>query len=283
MSFLDRIAECNNADMARFVPFRVGAEQAGWVYRRFVPVLQRFPHVFAAREDGVSLAPALDTPGRRSRAVDAVLRRLAAEGVVKGWRDERYPVHALSGGRKLMAMERAAVPHLGVRAHGVHMNGFVLKRGGIHMWVARRSRTKETYPGMLDNMVAGGQPVGISFKENLIKECGEEASIPRRLAARAIPAGAISYAYENEAEGGLRPDIQYCYDLELPGDFVPCNSDGEIERFMLWPIAKVARIVRDTARFKFNCNLCIIDFLVRHGIIGPDDPGYAAICRGLRR
>ena len=37
------------------------------------------------------------------------------------------------------------------------------------------------------------------------------------------------------------------------------------------------------AFFKFNCNLVLIDFFVRHGLIGPEDPDYVAICRGLRR
>lgn len=283
MSFLDRIAECNNADFSRFLPFRIGGIQAGWVYPQFAVVLRRFPGVFVVDSRGVSLTPSLDTPAKRSKAADGALRQLAQDNIVKGWRDETYPVDPLGGGKALMTMERAAVPHFGVRAYGVHMNGFVLKRGGIHMWIARRAKDKHTYPGMLDNMVAGGQPVGVSFMENLIKECREEAGIPRALALRAIPVGAISYAYDSGNEGGLKPDIQYCYDLALPAGFVPRNADGEIAEFMLWPIARVARTVCDTRRFKFNCNLCIIDFLVRHGLIDPEHKDYAAICRGLRR
>ena len=38
---------------------------------------------------------------------------------------------------------------------------------------------KPTFPGELDNTVAGGQPAGIGLHDNLIKECAEEASIPR--------------------------------------------------------------------------------------------------------
>jgi len=41
--------------------------------------------------------------------------------------------------------------------------------------------------------------------------------------------------------------------------------------------------VRDSFEFKFNCNLCIIDFLVRHGVIDPDnEPDYTALAHGLR-
>jgi len=167
-----------------------------------------------------------------------------------------------------------------VRAYGEHMNGFVRRHDGLHMWVARRAEAKQTYPGMLDNTVAGGQPVGIGVKENLIKECWEEAGIPRALAGRAVPVGTISYVYQGD--GGLKPDLQYCFDLEMPEDFVPANRDGEIAEFELWPIERVAEVVRDGFDFKFNCNLVIIDFLVRHGIIEPDHPDYLAITRGLR-
>ena len=36
------------------------------------------------------------------------------------------------------------------------MNGYVEVDGQKHMWVGKRSDTKQTYPGMLDHLVAGG-------------------------------------------------------------------------------------------------------------------------------
>jgi len=63
---------------------------------------------------------------------------------------------------------------------------------------------------------------------------------------------------------------------------VPRNTDGEIVEFYLWPIDKVAEIVRETTEFKFNCNLVIIDFLIRHGFILPEEPDYLEILAGLR-
>ena len=64
---------------------------------------------------------------------------------------------------------------------------------------------------------------------------------------------------------------------------MPHNTDGEIESFHLMPIDEVARIVAETQDFKFNCNLVVIDFLVRHGILDPSQPDYLAIVRGLHR
>ncbi len=281
MSFLDRIAACNNADLTQLLPFTVADRQVGWTAPGFAERLAAFPDVFAVGPARVALAPRLDTPAKRTAAVERALKRLAQEGAIKGWRGERYPVAPLAGGPMLMAMERAAIPLFGVRAYGVHMNGYVRRRDGLHLWIGRRARDKPTYPGMLDNMVAGGQPVGLGVFENLLKECREEAAIPRALARRARAVGMISYCYQ---EGGeTKPDVMYCYDLELPPSFRPRNTDGEIDGFTLLPVAAVAGIVRDTGRFKFNCNLVIIDFLVRHGVIGPDHRDYLAICRGLRR
>ena len=54
-----------------------------------------------------------------------------------------------------------------------------------------RSKNKPTFPGMLDNMVAGGISVGIGIKETMIKECEEEAGIPEELAKNVVPVGMI--------------------------------------------------------------------------------------------
>jgi isopentenyldiphosphate isomerase len=281
MSFLDRIAECNRWDPARYRPFSVADVALGRVRHAFARRLAAFPDVFQVTETAVTLDPSLATFEARSAAVERVLRALADEGIVPGWRNEDYPVAHSFAAPPYFKMERAAFPLMGLRAYGVHMNGYVRENGRLFMWIGRRAYDKHTYPGMLDNTVAGGQPYGLSLTDNLIKECKEEAAIPAALARQAVAVGAITYCAEEEA--GLKPDVQFCYDLELPRDFTPHNTDGEIAEFYRWPIEQVAETVRDTQEFKFNCNLVVIDFLVRHGIIPPDHPDYVEIVRGLRR
>ncbi len=174
------------------------------------------------------------------------------------------------------------MPYFGFRSWGVHMNGYVQKDDGIHMWIAHRAKDKPTYPGMLDNMVAGGQPTGLGFLENMIKECAEEAAIPENLSRNLKPVGTVSYLYETTE--GLKPDVMVNYDLELPADFVPRCADGEVERFELMPLAEVAEIVRSSFDFKFNCALVIIDFLIRHGFLTADnEPDYSQLTTGLHR
>lgn len=281
MSFLDRIEACNAHDLANFIPFEVAGQRVGWVKRGFAARLARFASAFAVTADAVALAPGLDDYDARSRAVDAAVQALIDDGVITGRRDEPYPVGGPFEGPHLMEMERAAVSFFGVRAYGVHVNGFVRDGDAVKMWIARRATGKHTYPGMLDNMVAGGQPVGIGLMENVVKEAGEEAAIPPGLAAAARSAGAVTYRHET-AEG-LKPDVMFVYDLELPAGFQPRNTDGEVDQFHLWPVERVMEIVAETTEFKSNCNLVIIDFCIRHGLIPPGHPDYVDIVQGLRR
>ncbi len=279
MSFLDRVADCSIFDPSRYRPFRVDGAEVGLVAADFADSLREFARVFRVSDGAVDLADSIDGFDQRTKAVDGVLRRLAGRGAIAGWRDESYPVARSYAGPALFTMERAAVPLFGVRAYGVHMNGYVRGPGGVKMWIGRRSLDKPTGPGKLDQLVAGGQTAGISVRDNLIKECAEEAAIPAGLAARAAPVGGISYCTERPE--GLRRDVLFVYDLELPADFRPANADGEISDFYLWPMERVIETVRDTDDFKFNCALVVIDFLIRHGFLGPDHPEYVDLLGGL--
>ncbi|MDP2333586.1 MAG: DUF4743 domain-containing protein [Reyranella sp.] len=281
MSFLDHIRRCNNAELSQFEPWFVGAERAGFIHRDFAPVVAARPSPFSHRDGAWHLDSTLDTPARRTAAMRAFLLELRGQGHFKGlWREEAYPVTWEFTRPALLEMERAAVPWFGVRAFGPHMTGYVRHPDGLHIWVPRRSYDKPTFPGQLDNTVAGGQPAGVGLHENLIKECGEEASIPPELARQARAVGFV--AYWNQSGMQLKPDIMTCFDLELPDGFTPRANDGEVHSFELWPARRVFETVRDTTEFKYNCNLVLIDFFVRHGLLSADDPGFIPIVSGLR-
>jgi len=280
MSYLDRIQACNRHDLGHFRPFRVNRVRVGWVRPGFARELARWPAVFHVSDDEVSLSSELQGFEACSRAVGQVIGALVADGVIHRRHGEPYPVAAEGRAEALLVIDRASAPYFGIRAFGQHLNGFVREGDHLKMWVGRRANDRWNAPGKLDQLVAGGLPHGMSLHENLLKECGEEAAIPRPLAACAVPVGAVSYCAETER--GLKPDTLYCYDLELPADFVPRSTDGETEAFFLWPIEQVAEVVRETDAFKPNCDLVIIDFMIRHGLIPPDHPDYLALVAGLR-
>ncbi len=285
MSFLDRIREINRHDPDAFIPFVVDSRRLGAVRKdRIGAVLSATDAFVRSRDGSLTFADTLaaGTPevvAARNRAMAAAAARLAETESIGRLRGELYPAACRFGETPAFVVDRAAVPFFGLRAWGVHLNGYTWRDGALHMWVGRRAKDKPTYPGRLDNMVAGGQPVGLGPMENLVKECAEEADIPEALARQARPAGAITYV--QQASEGLKPDVQFCFDLELPPAFVPRNTDGEIESFALQPIERVAETVSETREFKDNCNLVIVDFLIRHGFIPPDDPDYVALVQGL--
>ncbi len=280
MSLLDRIAACRAWQPEAYRPFVIGGEAIGYIRHDFAARLRDFPRVFEVNDRAVLLDAKLGDFATRSAAIAEVLAVLRDEGEISGWRDEAYPVVQSWGEAPRLEMERAAVPKFGVRGFGVHMNGYIRRTEGIEMWVGRRAKTKPTGPGKLDQLVAGGQPIGIGIRENMIKECQEEAGIPPALAQRVTAVGAVSYRCERPE--GLRDDVLYCFDLELPEDFTPQNTDGEVEAFYLWSLDRVIEVLSTGEDFKFNCALVAIDFLLRRGFIEPDWRDYTALMHGLR-
>lgn len=279
MAFLDRILTCPPDRLAGYLPWRVAGAEVGLLPPDLVRALADFPDVFKVSAGAVDLAPGLEGVEARTRAVEGVLRRLLEKGVFDDWRNEPFPVGTGFSRPPLLRIERGAVPLFGVRAYGVHVNGIVNERRSLAMWIGRRSKTKRLSPDKLDQIVAGGQPVGLSLRENLVKEAAEEAAIPAGIARRAVPAGAVSYTVLRPE--GLRRDVLFNFDLALDPGFRPRNTDGEISEFHLWPIERVIETVRDTDEFKFNCALVVIDFLIRHGLIEADHPDYEALVKGL--
>jgi len=218
----------------------------------------------------------------RSAALAAVAKALARTGQIRPLRGELYPVTTEWGAPVACTIDRSASVAMGVRCFGVHLNGYVMRPDGIHLWVARRARDKAVAPGKLDNMVAGGQPVRLTPAENLIKEGTEEASLPRDLTARATPVGLVRYCFSTPE--GLKPDTLFCYDLEMPADVVPTPGDGECESFELWPVTRVLDVIARTDDFKFNVPLVILDFCLRHGVLTAENsPEYTAIASSLRQ
>jgi 8-oxo-dGTP pyrophosphatase MutT (NUDIX family) len=278
--FLRHLAACNPPIREPFLPWYIGTERVGWLRPAIAAALRDYPDVFVVEAGRVSLQPALQGFEGRTCALERVVRGLAAAGITAPCLGEVYPVAAGGRDAAMCVIDRAAAPSFGVRTYGQHLNGFVRRDEGIHMWLGRRARDRQLFPGALDNMVAGGLPHGMSLADNLAKECAEEAGMPAELARQARPVGVVSC--NRVAPRGLRRDLLYCYDLELPDDFVPVNTDGEVESFMLLPLQEVADIVHDTDEFKLNCNLVVIDFLVRHGWLDPASPAYVELVTGLR-
>lgn len=227
----------------------------------------------------VVVNPSWKTYEERTARVADVLQDLRKKKIFKtlnGWRNECYEVSARFGDKPAMKMERAATCLFGLKRYGVHINGYVKRPdGSMSVWFQRRSATKETFPNKIDNLVTGGFCVGCTLTECVRKEAQEEASLPDHLLSAIRPAGNVSFVYEDDR--GIFPETIFVFDLELPADFEPHCSDNEVDNFYLMTIPEVKNLVL-SEEFKITSCPILLDFLVRHHFLSPDDePNYCQL------
>ena len=283
MSLLDRITALQTFTPSLYCDWIVAGERVGRVRHDFAEALSAHRDVFEVRAGQLVLNPMLDRAQNRSEAVGQVAEDLVAQGLIRKLRREPYPVKRRWLEQELLRCDRRLATHLGFRAFGVHVNGYVRKADGLYLWVGVRAKDKAVAPGKLDNLIAGGQPAGLGIMENLVKEAAEEADVPEALARQARSVGVLSYMTD-WGELGSKDDVLFLYDLELPETFTPRNTDGEVERFELWPAEEALARAAETEHFKYNVSPVIIDFAVRHGLLTSDDtPHYEMLAEGLRR
>jgi hypothetical protein len=254
-------------------PFWIDGQQVGWLRAADVPLLERWPEVFEIDATRVKLAPHLASVEARSAALEPVIATLAADGQIPGWRNETYAIRNSFDAMPLAYIERAASRFFGTMTYAVHLNGVVEYAGGApQLWIARRSETKATDPGMLDNVVAGGIGWGFGIAETIVKECWEEAGIPEEIAARAVP-GRTVHVLQSLPEGTQAEQI-FIYDLALPMGFVPRNQDGEVGEHRLARIDEVACWIEEAA-MTVDASLATLDCLLRRRWIDED------VCEGI--
>jgi 8-oxo-dGTP pyrophosphatase MutT (NUDIX family) len=271
----------------------------GYMLDRVVRELEQVPESItgpiALDEEKRTIAlfrmPAEEERSRRVAALADYWRQNETFKLLRRWRNELLPVHGRKG-ELLFSMERGAMGLLGTMRYGVHMLAYVRDESapyGIKFWVPKRAADKSTFPGMLDNTVAGGLMTGEDPLECVIREADEEADLPDALVrGRTVAVGTVTYIYVTEEENTgeddlIYPECQWVYELELPTDVVPQPKDGEVAEFRLCDVDEVRRDLA-AGKYKPNCALCVVDFFIRHGILTEEnEPDLAEIKRRVRR
>ena len=258
---LPAIVAARRFDASAHLPFYIGSERVGWIRRTDTPALQSWPDVFHIDQTSIRLADTFCDLNARSAALGAVIGMLAADGRIPGWRNETYAIRNSFDAEPLAFIERAASRFFGTTTYAVHLNGIVEEPGRPpNLWIARRSETKATDPGMLDNVVAGGIGWGMGIEDALVKECWEEAGMPQELAVKAVR-GRLFHVLQSLPEGTQAEQI-YVFDLALPVDFAPRNQDGEVGEHRLARIDEVARWIEEGA-LTVDASLATLDCLLR--------------------
>ncbi|CEJ18879.1 Thiamin pyrophosphokinase [Ralstonia solanacearum UW551] len=253
------LAARNRFDAGVLRPWIVSGQAVGWLDHERAALLTRWPQWFEVGAGQVDLRDTLDTAAARTAALAEVIARLADDGHIRGWRDERFTVDTGWGTPPLALIERAAARFFGIRTYAAHMNG-IIDAPEATLWLARRAESKPIDPGMWDNLVAGGIGHGFDARSALRKECWEEAGIDAGLAAGLVERGTLDVL--RAAPEGIQNETLFVFDLTLPAGFLPVNQDGEVVGHLRASVDTALDIMADCA-MTVDATLVTLDALQR--------------------
>jgi 8-oxo-dGTP pyrophosphatase MutT (NUDIX family) len=251
------------------IPFFIGRQRAGSVATAHASSLLAWPAAISVQAHAVRLrvpAQARDT------TLAAINNSLRQQGLVQGWRNELFAVPGLHSGQHLANVERAASRFWGTLTPAAHLNGYVADTQGrpTHLWLAQRSASKSTDPGLWDNLVAGGVPSGQTPQQTLVREAWEEAGLLQaqlRGAGSDAPTllnGPVIRVQRAVPQGWQLEDI-HCFDLRLPAAWQPANQDGEVQAFECVPIKKALALAA-SAWMTADASAVTLNFARRFGL-----------------
>ncbi|MBU3550480.1 NUDIX domain-containing protein [Polynucleobacter sp. MWH-Berg-3C6] len=199
----------------------------------------------------------LGRPQDISASLYQLANKMRTGGYISGWRNEDF-AWIDHNGHQHFRLERSAFRTFGFRSMATHINGYT-KSGSL--WLGRRSETKATDPGKLDNIAAGGISADETPWVCAKRELWEEAGVPAQIADQVEPVGRIHMRRPIPARG-FHDEQLYIYDLELPDNFIPTNHDGEVSGFIEVSLAEAAaRILAD--EFTSDAAFVTADYILR--------------------
>jgi 8-oxo-dGTP pyrophosphatase MutT (NUDIX family) len=262
------IAAARTHDPATRTPFVVAQADAspltvGSVAQAHLRALARWPQWLHVDPRRVTLHCAA---AARADAMTAMHDTLRAEGLIVAWRDEAFPLFTVQGDPIGVSIERAATRFWGSLTLGAHCNGYVADGRGRpeQLWIARRSFTKATDPGKLDNLVGGGVPAGQSPRDTVVREAWEEAGLtaPR---LQGLARGRVLQLLRDIPEG-LQREWIHVYDLALPAGLTPSNQDGEVAELSLHALPQALALAA-SQEMTIDASLVTLDFALRHHLL----------------
>lgn len=237
-----------------------GEQAIGHLNPEFIPYLQEslqkapIPLV-SINNDRLSIF--VGRPKDLSASLYQLADRMRNGGFIPGWRNEDF-AWVDQNGHKYFRLERAAFRTFGFRSMATHINGYTARNT---IWLGRRSETKATDPGKLDNLAAGGITADETPWVSARRELWEEAGVPPQIADQIEPVGRIHMRRPIPGRG-FHDEQLYVYDLELADNFVPTNHDGEVSGFIEISLAEAAaRIMAD--EFTSDAAFVTADFILR--------------------
>ncbi len=170
----------------------------------------------------------------------------------------KFNHHKPFGSKKLFAIDRSFLSCFGFPQYGVHLNGWSFKKKNYFLYLAKRSKKLNDFPGLYDNLVAGGQPLDLSIYKNLRKEAYEEAGLINIKKKNLIKSKTINYFHEHENK--VHSGIIFIYHLKIDDEKFT-NIDGEVDNFESINAMNLYELL-ELKLLKPNCIIPIADFFL---------------------
>jgi len=238
---------------------RIAGHLCGWVFPAAAKALKNLPGISSSEKEmdiGPGLMPGLEL----DRLLAVVADTLRDAGCAPGWRNELLDIWAdpSAAPLRLGAIERGVMRPLGLITRAVHLNAWS-ENGGL--WVARRSLTKATDPGMWDTLVGGLIGSQEDADLALIRETDEEAGLDAPDIAQRTPLHTITRMNRRIPEGLQVEEVLTC-ECVLPVNITPKNRDGEVMDIKCLDPERVFQMLQQGA-FTVEASIVIAEDLLR--------------------
>lgn len=275
--FYHHIESLNKSINAKKYGFSVAGHEVGIIPEAVAQIIgQKLDF-----RNGVFYLPSLSDTSIESRT-DYIeeLHQILIDADLSYHHDEVFSIAKSFGAEPLFFIDRGAISNFGLISFAIHVNGL---GPDDQIWLATRSMNVIHYKGRKDQIIAGGQPHGLSLEENLIKEAHEEAGLSEEVVLRrARPTGYVTY--REEEENRIHRPVLFTYDISLKQGEAPENTDGEVASFDLYRKDQILDMLASQDNiFKPNSALVLLDCAVRMGWINPSEHSdYLRLVKMLR-
>jgi isopentenyldiphosphate isomerase len=257
------LSRADQEPCAGSLPLFIGSHRCGWLFPDAAKALSGMSGVrldAAAAYFGENLS--------QGEPLDACLADIAlalkAASCTPGWRNELLDVWSAPTHQgevpptRVGAIERGVMRPLGLTTQAVHLSGW---SKDDRLWVARRSLTKATDPGMWDTLVGG--LVGNLEDPNLalVRESDEEAGLDAPDIETRTPLRTIAHMRRQLPEGFQTEAVLTC-ECVLPDHVIPNNRDGEVMDIQLLDTTTLYQMLKEDA-FTLEASIVITEDLWR--------------------
>jgi isopentenyldiphosphate isomerase len=232
-------------------PLTISGRVAGWITMKACAAVEGMRGV-RVEEEAVHIASSAAHRLPLNDVLAQVALALRDAGCLRGWRNELLDV--FGEGRRLAVLERTALRPLGLLTKAVHLNAWSTDG---RLWVARRSETKTSDPGLWDTLVGGLAGAGEDLEISLLRESNEEAGLVESDLLHRSPLRTILRMHYRLPEGYQVEDVLVS-DCILADDVAPANLDGEVSQISLLDMDTVWQMI-EAGEFTREAELVMLE------------------------